>query len=49
MKPKTTKPFIISQLEHRGGKKLSQRGTEFFHKEHEVRKHPTRGFRGRKG
>jgi hypothetical protein len=23
--------------------------TEFFHKKREVRKHPTRGFRGRKG
>jgi len=39
----------IGQLEHRGGKKLGQRGTEFFHKEREVRKHPTRGYRGKKG
>jgi hypothetical protein len=44
-------PFIASvgQLEHRGGKKLGQLHTEFFHKKREVRKHPTRGFRGRKG
>jgi hypothetical protein len=28
---------------------LSQLSTEFFHKKREVRKHLTRGFRGRKG
>jgi hypothetical protein len=39
----------VGQLEHRGGKKLGQLNTEFFHKKREVRKHPTRGFRGRKG
>jgi hypothetical protein len=48
---KNKSPFIVStgQLEHRGGKKLGQLSTEFFHKKREVRKHPTRGFRGRKG
>ncbi len=49
MKTKSPKPIFFGQLEHRGGKKLAQPGTEFFHKEKEVRKHPTRGFRGRKG
>jgi hypothetical protein len=39
----------VGQLEHRGGKKLGQLNTEFFHKKREVRKQPTPGFRGRKG
>jgi hypothetical protein len=48
---KNKSPFNPSaaQLEHRGGKKLGQQSTEFFHKKREVRKHPTRGFRGKKG
>ena len=48
---KNKSPFNrqIGQLEHRHGKQLSQQGVEFFHKKMEVRKHPTRGFRGRKG
>ncbi len=48
---KNKSPFspVIGQLEHRGGKKLGQLNTEFFHEKREVRKHPTRGFRGRKG
>jgi hypothetical protein len=48
---KNKSPFVVTigQLEHRGGKKLGQLSTEFFHKKREVRKHPTRGFRGRKG
>jgi hypothetical protein len=49
MKNKSHFNASIAQLEHRGGKKLGQQGTEFFHKKCEVRKHPTRGFRGRKG
>ena len=49
MKAKTPKDIFTGQLEHRGGKKLGQLNTEFFHKKMEVRKHPTRGFRGRKG
>ena len=49
MKNKTPFNLSIGQLEHRGGKKLGQQNTEFFHKKKEVRKHPTRGFRGRKG
>jgi hypothetical protein len=44
-KPKSD---FVGSLEHRGGKKLSQQGAEFFHKLHEVRKRPTPGFRGRK-
>jgi len=36
-------------LEHRGGKKLSQHGTEFFHKVKETRRHPSRGYRGKRG
>ena len=36
-------------LEHQGGKKLSQHGAEFFHKIKETRRHPTRGYRGKKG
>lgn len=39
---------FVGSLEHRGGKKLSQQGTEFFHKTHEARKRPTPGFRGKK-
>lgn len=39
---------LAGSLEHRGGKKLSQHGTEFFHKIHEARKRPTPGFRGKK-
>ena len=46
---KSKKDVFVGNLEHRGGKKLSQLGTEFFHKTKEVRKHPTRGFRGKKG
>lgn len=49
MKTKTPKDIFTGTLEHRGGKKLGQPGTEFFHKKHEVRKHPTGGFRGKKG
>lgn len=48
---KNKAPFVknIEQLEHRGGKKLSQHGVEFSHKKMQVRKHPTSGFRGKKG
>ena len=49
MKNKVEKNTFVGNLEHFGGKKLGQSGTEFFHKKQEVRKHPTRGFRGRKG
>ena len=49
MKNKFSNNVFVGQLEHRGGKKLAQRDTEFFHKIREVRKHPTAGFRGRKG
>jgi hypothetical protein len=49
MKAKTSKNVFIGHLEHRGGKKLSERGVEFSHKIREVRKHPTRGYRGKKG
>jgi hypothetical protein len=49
MKNKFSHNVFTGQLEHRGGKKLGQLSTEFFHKKREVRKHPTRGFRGRKG
>lgn len=49
MKTNTVKNVFTGNLEHRGGKKLGQPGTEFFHKKQEVRKHPTRGFRGKKG
>lgn len=48
MKNKTAINRALIQLEHRGGKKLGQAGTEFFHKKREVRKHPPRGFRGRR-
>ncbi len=47
--PTTLQMSQIGQLEHRRGKKLGQPGTEFFHKKHEVRQHPPRGYRGRKG
>jgi len=49
MKNKFPTNVFTGQLEHRGGKKLGQQSTEFFHKKHEVRRHPPRGFRGRKG
>ena len=49
MKNKFSFNVFTGQLEDRGGKKLGQKGTEFFHKKREVRKHPARGFRGRKG
>ncbi len=49
MKNKSSSNISIGQLEHRGGKKLGQSSTEFFHKKREVRKHPTRGYRGKKG
>ena len=49
MKPKAKKNVFVGNLEHRGGKKLSQQGVEFSHKEREVRKHPTPGYRGKKG
>lgn len=39
---------FVGSLEHLGGKKLAQHGTEFSHKERQVRKHPTPGFRGKK-
>ena len=45
----TTLTRQFAQLEHRHGKQLSQQGVEFSHKKMEVRKHPTGGFRGRKG
>jgi hypothetical protein len=44
-KPKSD---FVGNLEHHGGKKLSQRGVGFFHRLHEARKRPTPGFRGRK-
>ena len=43
-----TKSDFTGSLEHRGGKKLAQQGAESFHKEMQVRKHPTGGFRGKK-
>ncbi len=49
MKNKANKNVFIGNLEHRGGKKLSQQGEEFFSKTREVRKHPTGGYRGKKG
>jgi hypothetical protein len=44
------KPKIefVGNLEHHGGKNLSQQGAEFFYNLHETRKRPTPGFRGRK-
>jgi hypothetical protein len=49
MKNKFPTNAYVGQLERRGGKKLGQQGTEFFHKKQEVRKHSTSGFRGKKG
>ena len=49
MKANHEKNTFLGSLEHRGGKKLSQQGVEFSHQKKEVRKHPTGGFRGRKG
>jgi hypothetical protein len=49
MKNKSLFPASIAQLEHRGGKKLGQPSTEFFHKMKEVRKHRTAGGHGRRG
>lgn len=49
MANKSEKDVFVANLEHRGGEKLSQRGTEFFHKIREVHKHPTGGYRGKKG
>ena len=49
MKGTPGKAVFTGSLEHRGGKKLSQQSVEFSSKIREVRKHPTRGFRGRKG
>ncbi|HLJ22789.1 MAG TPA: hypothetical protein VKT71_01695 [Candidatus Acidoferrales bacterium] len=49
MKNKFSNNVFVGQLEHRGGKKLGQRDTEFFHKKREVRKHATGNFRSRKG
>jgi len=46
--PKPKSDFI-GNVEHRGGKKLSQQGTEFSHKIKKTRKHPSGGYRGRKG
>jgi hypothetical protein len=39
---------FVGSLEHRGGKKLSQQGTDFLHNIHEARKRSTPGFRGKK-
>ncbi len=49
MTNKSKNSVFVGNLEHRGGKKLSQQGAEFFHKIREVRKHPTGGYRGKKG
>jgi hypothetical protein len=49
MKATTPKNVFAGNLRHRGGEKLGRAGTEFFRKKREVRKHPTRGFRGKKG
>jgi hypothetical protein len=48
MANKPRRNVFLGSFEHRGGKKLSQPGTEFFHKVREVRKHPTGGFRSKK-
>jgi hypothetical protein len=48
MRTNPPKNVFTGDLEHRGGKKLGQPGTEFFHKKREVRRHPPRGLRGRK-
>jgi hypothetical protein len=45
---KQRKNVFVGGLEHHCGKKLSQPGTEFFHKVREVRKHPTGGFLSKK-
>jgi len=47
--PAVPKNAAAGSLEHRGGKKLSQHGAEFFHKIKETRRHPTRGYRGKRG
>jgi hypothetical protein len=44
MKNKFSNNVFVGQLEHRRGKKLSQRSTEFFHKEQGVRKPPRGGI-----
>ena len=49
MKNKFSNNVSVIQFEHRGGKKLGQHDTEFFHKKREVRKHATGAFRSRKG
>lgn len=43
-----TRSDFVGNLEHHGGKKLSQQGAGLFHKLHEARKRPTPGFRGKK-
>ena len=43
MKPKSEMPRGMKRM---GGKKVSQPGTEFFHKIKEVRRHRTGGRRG---
>jgi hypothetical protein len=49
MANKSKKTIDNGSLEYRGAKKLSQQGTQFFHKTREVRKHPTGAYRARKG
>jgi hypothetical protein len=49
MKKKSEKKVFLGSLEHRGGKKLSQPGTEFFHKIKANRKPTMSGYRGKKG
>jgi hypothetical protein len=49
MKANREKNVFLGSLEHCGGKKLSQQGVKLSHKKQEVRKHPTGGFRERKG
>jgi hypothetical protein len=49
MKDHPKKGMFTGNLEHRGGKNLSQHGVEFFHKTREVRRHPPAGYRGKKG
>jgi hypothetical protein len=48
MKNKPQFNASLAQMKHCGGKKLGQQGTEFFHKQREVRKHATGNFRSRK-
>ena len=43
------KSDFVGSLEHLGGKKLSQPVVESFHRVRQARKHPTCGFRGKKG